>query len=78
MAGEGDWMLRPSVLRSGRELCSCSRARSPRHHRVPSRGCLRWQALLRQTCAHTGVVVAAVREPEGCGVCTPESRTHKS
>lgn len=53
------------VLGSGWELCSVA-GQSPGHHHIPksSGG---W------TSTHTGVVVAAVREPEGRSICTPES-----
>lgn len=53
------------VLGSGQELCSMA-GQSPGHHCVPksSGG---W------TSTHTGVIVAAVREPEGRSICTPQS-----
>lgn len=53
------------VLGSGQELCSMA-GQSPGHHHVPnsSGG---W------TSTHTGVIVAAVREPEGCSICTLEN-----
>lgn len=52
------------VLGSGQELCSMA-GQSPGHRHVLNSG--GW------TSTHTTVIVAAVREPEGRSICTPES-----
>lgn len=59
------YLLQYPVLGSGQELCSTV-GQSPGHHHVPnsSGG---WPS------THTAVIVTAVREPEGCSICTPQS-----